>query len=269
MITVSALTIYPVKSAAGIELQEATLDRFGLSGDRRWLLVSPAGHFITQREEPRLALLAVAVNGGGLSLAFEGEVIEVLTPGEQAGEIRAQIWEDQVRARDAGDAVALWLEQKIGRQCRLVYMPEDAVRRVDGRYASAGETVSFADGYPLLLISQGSLDDLNSRLQQPVPMNRFRPNIVVAGCPAFAEDSWRRLRIDGLEMTVAKPCSRCVMPSIDQATAGRDPHINRVLASYRRRDGSVYFGQNLLYPQTGTIAVGGAVEVMDQEFVHC
>ena len=269
MITVSELTIYPVKSAAGVELQEAALDRFGLAGDRRWLLVSPDGHFITQREEPRLALLVAAVDGSGLSLTFGGDSIQVLIPGEQAREIRARIWEDQVRARDAGDSVAFWLQQKIGRQCRLVYMPDDAVRRVDGRYASAGETVSFADGYPLLLISQASLDDLNSRLEQPVPMNRFRPNIVVDGCPAFAEDGWRRLRIGGLEMTVAKPCSRCVMPSIDQTTAGRDPQINRVLASYRRRDGEVYFGQNLLYPQTGTLAVGGIVEVLDQEFVHC
>jgi uncharacterized protein YcbX len=141
-------------------------------------------------------------------------------------------------------------------------MPDDARRRVQPLYARRGETVSFADGFPLLLISQASLDDLNARLDQPVPMNRFRPNLVVSGCEAFDEDRWQRIRIGTLEFDVAKPCSRCVMPSIDQATAQRDPQINRVLASYRRRDGQVYFGQNLLYPEYGSLAVGDTLEVL-------
>lgn len=262
MISVSELTIYPVKSGAGISLQQATLDSFGLRGDRRWLVVSPGGHFLTQREEPQLAMLAADPVDGGLSLALGGEDTMVPAPAENAREIRVQVWEDQVRARDAGNEAAGWLTQALGRECRLVYMPDDAVRRVDGLYASEGEMVSFADGFPLLLVSQASLEDLNSRLAAPVPMNRFRPNIVIDGCGAFAEDEWRRLRVGALEMTVAKPCSRCVMPAIDQATARRDTEINRVLASFRRRDGKVYFGQNLLYQQMGCIAVGDTVEVL-------
>ncbi|MEP1471187.1 MAG: MOSC domain-containing protein [Halieaceae bacterium] len=263
MISVSELTVYPVKSGAGIGLQEATLDPFGLRGDRRWLVVSPQGHFLTQRDEPRMALLTATPVSAGLSLALDEDTLSVSAPDEGASERRVQVWSDQVWARDAGDAVAAWLTSALGRECRLVYMPDDAVRRVDGLYASEGETVSFADGFPLLLISQASLADLNSRLPAPVPMNRFRPNIVVDGCEAFAEDGWRRLRIGAIELTVAKPCSRCVMPSIDQATGERDSVINRVLASYRRRDGQVYFGQNLLYQHTGPIAVGDAVEVLD------
>lgn len=261
MISVSELTIYPVKSAAGLALQSSELDRFGLSGDRRWLVTTERGFFITQREEPRLALLQTRLSAG-LSLEFAGDALQVPIPDASAPELRVQVWEDQVRARDAGSAAAAWLSEKLGRQCRLVYMGDDAIRRVDGLYATAGETVSFADGFPVLLISQASLDDLNERLQHPVPMNRFRPNIVVTGCEAFAEDEWRVVRIGDVEMTVAKPCSRCVMPSIDQSTAGRDPQINRVLASYRRREGKIYFGQNLLYAGAGVLSLGDSVEVL-------
>lgn len=262
MISVSELTIYPLKSAAGLALQKSELDRFGLSGDRRWLITNERGYFITQREESRLALLQTRLSGG-LSLEFGGDVLHVPIPDELAPERRVQVWEDQVRALDAGNDAATWLGEKLGRQCRLVYMGDDAIRRVDGLYASAGETVSFADGFPVLLISQASLDDLNARLRHPVPMNRFRPNIVVSGCEAFAEDGWRVLRIGDVEMTVAKPCSRCVMPSIDQTTAERDPEINRVLAAYRRREGKIYFGQNLLYTGGGSVSLGDSVEVLE------
>jgi len=124
--------------------------------------------------------------------------------------------------------------------------------------------VSFADGFPLLLISQASLDDLNARLSSPVPMNRFRPNLVVSGCEAFAEDSWRRIRVGEIEFDVAKPCSRCVMPSIDQASGRKDSEILRVLAGYRRgEDRQTYFGQNLLYRGSGEIALGAIVEVLE------
>lgn len=161
-----------------------------------------------------------------------------------------------------GPAADAALSGFLDRDCRLVYMPEDTRRPVDTRYARQGETVSFADGFPLLLVSQASLDDLNSRLPEPVPMNRFRPNLVVSGCGPFAEDDWRRLRIGELELEVAKPCSRCVMPSIVQETAGRDGTINRVLASFRRRDGVICFGQNLLYRHSGRLRVGDPVEII-------
>jgi len=155
------------------------------------------------------------------------------------------------------------LSAQLGQPCRLVYMPDTCRRLVDGLYAREGETVSFADGFPLLLISQASLDDLNSRLDNPVPMNRFRPNLVVSGCDSFAEDGWRRIRIGDVEFDVAKPCSRCLIPSIDQATAHRDGQINRMLASYRRVNGQVMFGQNLLYQRAGTLSLGDSVEVLD------
>ncbi len=256
----SEIVIYPVKSCAGVSLPSVSLDRFGPSGDRRWLVVDARGDFLTQRRLPAMALLRARQDGAGLRLQCGDSGIDVPVPAAGSGRRAVQIWEEQVDADDAGDAAASWLSRQLGLDCRLVYMGDDVVRPVDRDYASSGETVGFADGFPLLLISQASLEDLNSRLGYEVPMNRFRPNLVVSGCDAFAEDSWRRIRIGDLEFEVAKPCSRCVIPSIDQATAGKDPAINRVLASYRRVDGKVYFGQNLLYRETGALHQGASVQ---------
>ena len=258
----SGISIYPVKSCAGIALERVVLDHFGPAGDRRWLVVDERRRFVSQREQARLALIRVEQRPGGISLTASGDSIDVDIPPADAPEIRVTVWEDSVRALLADRDTADWLSAQLGLPCRLVYMPDNCQRLVDGRYASEGETVSFADGFPLLLISQASLNDLNSRLSNPVPMNRFRPNLVVSGCEPFAEDNWRRIRIGAVEFDVAKPCSRCVIPSIDQATAGRDPHINRVLARYRRVNGQIMFGQNLLYQRTGQLALGDSVEVL-------
>jgi uncharacterized protein YcbX len=261
-IRLSGITIYPVKSCAGIALDSTWLDAFGPQGDRRWMLVDGAGQFVTQRSVARLALIETALEAGRLVLSLADSRVSVPVPAADAPRRVVTVWGDTLDALDAGDAAADWLFESLGLPCRLVYMPDDAHRQVQPLYARRGETVSFADGFPLLLLSQASLDDLNTRLDHPVPMNRFRPNLVVSGCAAFDEDRWQRIRIGSLVFDVAKPCSRCVMPSIDQATGQRDPQINRVLASYRRRDGQVYFGQNLLYPEPGALSLGDTVEVL-------
>ena len=259
----SGITIYPVKSCAGVELDSVELDRFGPAGDRRWMLVDAGGRFISQREQAALALIGVSPRDGGLRLQLGETALDVQQPDPGAPERRVEVWGDQVRAADAGDEAARVLSEHLGVACRLVHMPADAVRLVDGIYAGAGETVSFADGFPLLLISEASLEDLNGRLDNPVPMNRFRPNLVVRGCPAFAEDGWRRIRIGSMELQVAKPCSRSVIPSIDQATGARDSQINRVLAGFRRFRGQILFGQNLLYAQGGRLSLGDSLEVLE------
>ncbi len=261
--TVSELWIYPVKSCAGHQVEAVTLDRFGPAGDRRWMVIDADGNFLTQREHPRMALVQVEMlDRGGLRLATAGSSCEVALPPPGTAARNVQVWSDQVTAVDAGDAPAAWLSQNLGTACRLVYMPNDSSRPVDPEIARDGQTVSFADAFPLLLISQASLDDLNSRLPQPVPMNRFRPNLVVSGCEPFAEDGWRRIRVGSVEFDVVKPCQRCSIPSIDQATAERDGSINRVLASYRRFDRKILFGQNLLYSGEGRIAVEDPVTVL-------
>lgn len=262
MPSLSAITIYPLKSAAGIALQSVSLDRFGPVGDRRWILVDDRGRFVSQREESGLARLAAVPEEDGLMLCLDSDSCAVAVP---AGDrtIEVQIWEDRVRAVDSGDAASDWLTERLGRRLRLVYMPEASHRYVDGRYAANGETVSFADGFPLLLVSESALDLLNEKLSAPVGLDRFRPNLIVSGCKPHAEDGWKKIRIGDLEFDVAKPCARCVVPSVNQQTGEKDSEILRALASYRRgEDRQVTFGQNLLYQETGRLTVGDRVEVL-------
>ena len=257
------IVIYPVKSCAGYSLAEVTLDRFGPRGDRRWMVVNESGGFLTQRDMPLMCRIEVVADGDGIRLRFIDRSLAAAQPAVSVKPRMVRVWSDHALAQDAGDEAANWLSECLERPCRLVFMPEESTRLVDGLYAREGETVSFADGFPLLLISQASLDDLNGRLPSPVPMNRFRPNLVVEGCEPFAEDGWRRIRIGEVEFQVAKPCSRCVIPSIVQESAERDPDINRVLAGYRQFQGKIYFGQNLLYQEMGRLKVGDVVEVLE------
>jgi uncharacterized protein YcbX len=257
------IVIYPVKSCAGSSLAEVTLDRFGPRGDRRWMVVNDNGGFLTQRDLPAMCRIEVDADDDGIRLYLGDSSLAVEQPSPSVKPRMVRVWSDHALAQDAGDEAANWLSERLERPCRLVFMPEESTRLVDGLYAREGETVGFADGFPLLLISQASLDDLNDRLPSPVPMNRFRPNLVVEGCEPFAEDDWRRIRIGEVEFQVAKPCSRCVMPSIVQESAERDPDINRVLAGYRHFEGKVYFGQNLLYQEMGRLKVGDVVEVLE------
>lgn len=259
MITISELFIYPIKSCAGTAVDSYELDRFGPKHDRRWMLVDEQGVLITQREVARMALIKPTLTESGLHISYKDQSINADTP--IAGTSKAvQVWADRVQAYDAGKEAADFFSNVLQRTAHLVWMPETTERQVNHSNANAGETVGFADAFPLLLISQASLDDLNSKLDQPVPMNRFRPNIVVQGCETFAEDSWSSLIADGCELKVVEPCSRCVMPSIDQATAEKNSAILRVLASYRRgEDGKTYFGQNLLYQGSARLSVGQSI----------
>lgn len=263
-----SIHIYPVKSCRGIALSGVQLDRFGPVGDRRWMLVEPSGQFLSQRQLPAMALIRASLEpDGGLLLSCGESSCRVPVPGAGARALEVTVWSDTVPALDAGEAVSMWLGEVLERPCRLVYMPDDTRRPVDTDYAAQGETVGFADGFPLLLIAAASLADLNGRLEANghpvVPMNRFRPNLVVSGCGAFAEDQWKRIRIGEVELQVAKPCARCAIPSIDQSSAQRDPYINRTLAAFRRFDGQILFGQNLLYQRAGWLRAGDPVTVLE------
>lgn len=263
MYSIKSMHIYPLKSGRGIDVDSMQLDRFGPRGDRRWMLVDDSGRFVSQRETAAMARLSALPTAEGLQLAFESDSIDIPTPPDEKT-LFVTIWDDKVPARDAGSAAADWLSAVFERPLRLVYMGEECQRHVDGRYASAGETVSFADGFPLLLVSASALDELNSRLTQPVELDRFRPNLVVEGCEPHAEDGWRRIRIGSVEFDVAKPCARCAVPSLDQRSGEKHPEILRALAGYRRwEDRQVYFGQNLLYEPGGEIRVGDTVEVLE------
>lgn len=264
-LTVTQLAIYPVKSLAGIALQAMTLGARGPAFDRHWMVADPQGRFITQREQPRMCLVRTTLQDDALLLDAPGRTtLRLPIPtSDTAPRSNVTLWRDTVSACDAGAAAAQWLSDFLGIPCRLHYLPRDTVRPVDPAYARAEDEVGFADGYPLLLITEGSLQAFNAELSAPIGSERFRPNIVLAGNAPYAEDEWRRLRIGGIEFEVAKPCARCVIPSLDPATAERQPVVSKALARTRRRDNAVYFGQNLIHRGWGTIRVGDEATVLE------
>ena len=264
-IQVSALYYYPVKSCRGIALPEAQIDQQGICRDRRLMIVDPNGRFLTQRGHPRVALVEALIEDTWLTLKapdMPALTIQFWTAGQ---EIDVTLWGDQCKAVDQGKHAALWLSKYVGVPCRLVHIPDGYVRQVDQRYAlNPEDQVGFADGFPFLLISQASLDDLNSRLVEQVPMERFRPNIVVTGCQPFAEDTWKRIRIGEIEFNLVKPCARCVVTLIDQKTGIQYKEPLRTLATYRHFPGKgVLFGQNLTHNNVGTIRVEQKVQVLE------
>jgi uncharacterized protein YcbX len=264
-LTLTALYRYPVKSLGGEEYPELDVEGRGLAFDRQWMVVDAQGGFLTQRQQARMTLIGASVDDRGLlRLCAPGMPDMAVRSGADADQrVEVTIWGDSVSAMPAGHEADAWLSEFLALPCRLVCFPQEQVRAVDPGFSRPPDQVGFADGFPFLLISQASLDDLNGRLQDPVPMLRFRPNLVVEGCEAFAEDGWRRIRIGDVDFRVAKPCSRCVIPTIDLATGERGKEPLRTLMTYRRRDNKVYFGQNLIHDGVGRLAAGMTVEVLE------
>ncbi|HEX6051296.1 MAG TPA: MOSC N-terminal beta barrel domain-containing protein [Gemmatimonadaceae bacterium] len=263
MVEVAALYVYPIKSCAGMSVSSVELDRRGVIGDRRFMVVDDAGRFLTQRELPRLALIVPRIADGMVTLAAPGSraiTVPILEEGPRRSVV---VWRDTCDALDQGDDASRWLSAHLGLPCRLVRLADGWKRLVDPTYATRpDDEVSFADAYPLLLIGEASLEDLNTRLGTPLPMNRFRPNVVVRGSAPFAEDDWRDIVIGDVRATVVKPCARCVTTLVDQETGARGKEPLRTLATYRRRgDGEVYFGQNVIHAGRGAITVGDRVVV--------
>jgi uncharacterized protein YcbX len=244
-------------------VEEWEVDERGLRHDRRWMLVDETGRFVSQRRHPRMALVRVRIEADHLAVSAP-EMPSLQVPFTLTGSkpMLAGVWGDLVETLPAGEEADRWFGEFLGVRCRLVHLPDESVRRVDPKYGRAGDRVGLADGFPFLLISEGSLADLNARLQHPIPMDRFRPNLVIAGCGPFAEDGWRKIRIGDVTLRVAKPCARCVITTVDQGTGitGREPL--RTLATFRREGTKVLFGQNLLHDQTGTLCVGDLVEMV-------
>jgi len=259
-IRVSQLSIYPVKSCREININETLVEPFGLKNDRRWMVVDENGVMLTQRKLTHMCLIQPQLIENTLILKHENmNDLHVETPINN-NSLVVKVWDDSCTAIDAGDDAANWLSQVLSTSCRLVFFPDEEFRQVDLDYAQPGDKTAFSDGFPLLLISQASLDDLNSRLASPISMARFRPNIVVNDCDAFAEDGWRKFRIGEAIFRVVKPCSRCVIPSINIETAERESEPTKTLANYRKRDNKIFFGQNIIAEQLGHIEVGMTVE---------
>jgi hypothetical protein len=268
MAVLSGMYTYPIKSCAALRHESAALDSFGLPYDRRWMIINPDGMFQTQRELPALALIQPAVEADALTLSAPG-LPTMRAPLHYAGQVSRQVevWGDVCEAWDEGDALAEWLSDYLGTATRLVRMTDDFVRPVDPDYAPQPARTAFSDGFPLLLVSEASLDDLNSRLiergKQPIPMSRFRPNLVVSESMAYAEDDWKTLTISGVTLDVVKPCARCATTTVDQATGTVPDHAEPLatLNTYRKINGKVYFAQNVIHRTLGTLRVGDRVHV--------
>lgn len=263
MITLSALHIYPIKSCGGIAVGDWEVDGFGLRDDRRWMIATPDGGLVSQRECPELATVRVAVDEAHLTVTAPG-MPELVLPRSPLGGRPASVtvWADRITAVLPDHRADEWFSRVAGRECVLAYIPDAVVRPLDPAYAPDGGRTGFADGFPFLLVGEASLSDLNRRLAAPLPMNRFRPNLVVAGSEPFAEDEWRRFQIGAIPMAGAKLCARCVVTTTDQATGRRDgDEPLRTLAAFRRHPRGVMFGQNVVHYGTGRLRVGDVVRV--------
>jgi len=271
---VTGLFIYPVKSLRGHAVPAADFDELGFVGDRRFLVVEDSGRFLTQRTVPRMALIAARLSAGTLTLSADGAgAVSVPTASDPAAPLRSvSVWKSEgLQAEDCGPAASAWLSSFLGFSCHLVRLGARFSRPILKATAQPGDLVSFADAYPFLAISEASLADLNDRIQEnqgaPVPMNRFRPNVVVDGCAAFAEDAWTRVQIGGALFRNGGPCARCIMTTTDQFTgerASKEPL--KTLATFRRDAADptdVNFGVNLIQEtKRGSVRVGDEVTLL-------
>lgn len=266
----SEINIYPIKSLKGISLKESEIERRGLKFDRRWMLVDEKNKFLTQREFPKMATLETRILENGLQITDGQEKLIVPFETDYEKTERVQIWQNKCIANFYGKSVNEWFSDSLKTNCKLALMPDETQRKVNYFYAvQKDDHVSFADAYPFLLIGESSLEDLNSRLETPLLMNRFRPNLVVSGAESFSEDGWKRISIGEEIFHIVKPCARCVITTIDQTTGekkGVEPL--KTLASFRTPKRSIkkkiLFGQNLITEKAGgVLRVGDKIEVLE------
>jgi uncharacterized protein YcbX len=260
-----------VKSCAALAHHEISFDARGPTWDRRWMVATPAGVFLTQREHPRLAVAQPTLDTDQLRLRTPGgSELRVPLRHEPGEARRVRVWEDECEAWDEGDEAARFFSDHLGIPARLVRMADTFIRPVDPSYAPRPAQTGFADAFPLLVLSEASLEELNRRIVgrgcAPVPMSRFRPNVVLAGCPAFAEDEWKAVRVGGMTLDLVKPCARCVTTTVDQAR-GEVPDRTEplaTLATFRRSgEGKVLFGQNAVHRAPGRLVVDDAVTPLE------
>ena len=264
MITISSLIYYPIKACRGFEVDTAQVERMGLQHDRRMMVITPDGGFLTQREYPRLALVTPKLTNGTLELSapnYDSIQLGIQTSGVP---LPVNVWSSKgIQAIDQGEEAADWFSGLLGSEVRLVHIADGYRRRVNREYAvDPDDHTGFADGYPILLVSEAGLQDLNSRLETAVPMNRFRPNIVVKGCEPFAEDTWNRIHAGDVELAVVKPCARCEVTTIDKNTLETSKEPLKTLGRYRKQKLGAIFGQNVIPLAEGSLRIGMNVEIL-------
>jgi uncharacterized protein YcbX len=265
-LTLTEIRIFPIKSLGGISLEKAQILAKGLEHDRRWMLIDGNNLFMTQRTHPQMALFRLRMDTDKIYVSFQKDETDhpstsFYLNSSVAGELTVPIWNDKVAVHEVDTMVSKWFSHHLGVACRLVNFPEGNARPVDAAYKVNNEQVSLADAYPFMIIGQSSLDDLNTRLKEPVPMNRFRPNFVFSGGEPYEEDHWRNFRIGKNRFVAVKKCARCTIPTVNQDTAKTSKEPLRTLAAYRSENNSVFFGQNLVCLNEGEISVGDVIEL--------
>lgn len=261
MFKISQLFIYPIKSMGGIALEEAVLTDRGFKHDRQWMLIDANSVFITQRKYPQMALLQVTLEDENLLVTHKISNERVRIPFIPAIKkaTQATIWDDIVTVQYVSEEANSWFSAFLGIKCSLVYMPVESERKVSQEYAIHQDQTNLSDGFPLLIIGQSSLDDLNTRLDKPLPINRFRPNIVFTGGAPYQEDLWKKFSISQTRFYGVKPCARCPIPTINQETGSSGKEPLKTLATYRMKNNHIYFGQNLLFEGNGTLRIGDEI----------
>lgn len=260
---VSELISYPLKSARGLSSNSLKLNSKGPNDDRRWMVVNRQHAFVTQRTSSKMCLIDIKRTDNGIQLSAPNTLpCDVAQPFEGI-EVDSSVWGSDVKGIDCGDRAAAWLSDFLSQACRLIFMPDTFIRPVDTRFASKQEQVAFADGFPLLIATQASLNDFNNKLGYAVSMERFRPNIVISGNAPWAEDDWKTLIIGDVEFTLAKPCARCIMPSINPKSGEKEMAVIKAMQEHRRIGTETFFGQNAVYDRLGTIHIGDEVLVIN------
>ncbi len=262
----SEIYIYPVKSLSGISLDSSSVKIEGLQFDRRWMVVDKNNVFLTQRTNSEMALISTLINKEGVEFSQKTKQLpKLFIPFDKLSHETAvvRIFEDKVLANFISEEADRWLTIAIGMECRLVTLTDQHKRYVNKKYAHNNETVGFADGFPFLIIGRSSLDLLNSKLKDKLPMNRFRPNFVFTGGEAHVEDKWLKIKVGEVIFDVVKPCARCVIPTIDQNTGIKNKEPLSTLSKYRRSENKILFGQNLIARNSGFVNLGDRLEILE------
>jgi uncharacterized protein YcbX len=265
--SISELLIYPVKSLGGISLESCQVTERGFEHDRRWMLVDVNNRFITQREFPELVFFRTAIIENNIVVTDKRDHCSIKVPIiPNLGElISVDIWNDRCEALCMDQFISDWFAERLSQPIKMVYMPEQSQRSVDPDYALNGELTSFSDGYPVLIIGEASLQHLNSRLDEPIGMDRFRPNIVFKGSYPFEEDSFKDIAVGDAMFRAVKPCARCILTTTNQESGVRSPEPLKTMSVYRKFNNKIYFGQNLLVLKTGQINLGDSLNILSRQ----
>jgi len=263
VLKVSQLTVYPVKSLPGVSVDSVSVSARGLGLDRRWMVIDEHQEMVTQRGEPMLSQIGVSLHEESLALSIGANKWEVPPAGEE--QVQVRVWQDTVTALKVDAGISAELSRFIGKSVELVWMPEQTLRPVEARPGTEGKIVGFADGFPFLVVSEASLRFLNERLDVPVTMERFRPNIVVSNAQPFEEDEWKQYEIGSLAFSNVKPCARCVMTTVNPKDGSRGTEPLKTLSSFRKQGKEVFFGQNAVHQGQGLLRVGDEVKVIERQ----